>query len=1082
MKHFSTLLFFSLICILLTQAQLVVPGQVVDQETGEPIVGASIIELGTANGALTDQQGNFSITVSDSNAVLVCRYLSYEPLDQRVGGQERMLFRLQPDVKSLDQVVVTALGIKRQRRELGYSSEEFDGAELAQSNGANVLNSLSGKSAGVQITSPNGIDGGTTRIIIRGNNNITANNQPLIVVDGVPLENPPGLENIGRGVDWGSAINNINPEDIENINILKGPTASALYGARGANGVILITTKRGSRQQGLGIQYNLTYKVIQPFRYRDVQNVYGSGGPVSLLEPSLQADANGELQYPNQIHTVDGPFGRPTTELFGFYSTGVSWGPKMDGQMVRWWDGEMRPYDPQPDNVKQYFRNGTTATHNVSFSGGSEMGSIRVSFTAQDHEAPIPNSNFQQYTANLGSRLNISSKITADISLNYINFQRLNSPTLGDDNNKSFGKGILYSWPRSYKGLERDINVLPDGTRNNYDGNYPFTFSPPHLWWNTYHQNTTLTRDKLIGALSLHYQITPWLSAMGRLGLDFTLNQFETRHDPIDALGLLEGFYSNELARNRVNNNEFLITAKKDNLFDQKINLKFSVGGTQWRRSQYGFKGQSGTWVNPWLFAFNNFQDPLSVPTPTEVRYEKRINSLFGFLNLSYDNFLFLELTGRNDWSSALPIDNNSYFYPSASLSFIATDALNIQSPVLSFLKLRAAYAQTASDTDPYQVDFVYQTGSFGNSQTASLPTIIPPIALRPQRANSFEIGTTIGLWKDKINLDLTYYSINSFDQILNAPLPASSGASQLTINTGQLQNRGIEALLSINIWRSDNGFLQTSFNFSRNRNNVVSLGDGANILELADIWGLNGPAIAVREGEQYGTIVGYDYVYHENGQPILNDEGTHYLVTDNRVPIGNAAPDFIGGWRTSFGWRGFGFESLIDTKWGGDIYAGSYVIGQQTGQSPSTLIEREGGGLPYTDPGGNTRNIGVVLPGVTADGTPNEQVVHYYFKYLPNAGGWGRFLSTPGILDNSWVKLRELSLSYEFSQNLLRKTNIFQDLSVALVGRDLFYFYTSLPDRINPEGSNGAGNAQGLEWASFPGMRSFSIRVQAKF
>ena len=254
-------------------------------------------------------------------------------------------------------------------------------------------------------------------------------------------------------------------------------------------------------------------------------------------------------------------------------------------------------------------------------------------------------------------------------------------------------------------------------------------------------------------------------------------------------------------------------------------------------------------------------------------------------------------------------------------------------------------------------------------------------------------------------------------------------------------------------------------------------------LLEIANIWGLNGPAIAVREGEEYGTIIGYDYVRHEGtGQPILNEDGTLYQISESRVPIGNASPDFIGGWTMRLGFKGLTLSTLVDTKWGGDIYAGSYVIGLQTGQSPETLPERQGGGLPFTDPAGNVRNVGVVLPGVYADGTPNDKVVHYYFKYIGNTGGWGRFLSTPGIRENTWVKLREVALSYRFPESLNRKTKVFQDLTLSVTGRDLFYLYTTLPDRINPEGSNGAGNAQGLEWASFPGVRSVTVGLNASF
>ncbi|MBR9922657.1 MAG: SusC/RagA family TonB-linked outer membrane protein [Bacteroidetes bacterium] len=1064
-------------------AQISISGMVLD-ELDDPMIGVSISEKGNpGNGTTTDLDGTFQLQISDESAVLVFKYIGYQVQERTVGDQRTFEVVMQEDARQLDEVVVTALGIKRQKRELGYSTEKFEGEDLNMSNAENLVSSLHGKSAGVQVSSGNGVDGGTTRVTIRGNNNINANNQPLIVVDGVPIENEPGLTDIGRGTDWGSAINNINPADIESVNILKGPTASAKYGSRGSNGVILITTKRGSQRKGIGIDYSIQHKIIQPCRFRDVQNIYGAGGPVTLNEPTFEIDANGTPIYPVSVHTSNGPFGKPTTELFGFYSTGVSWGPKMEGQMIRWWDGEMRPFSPQPDNLQQFFSNGNTTTHNLSFSGGNDFGTMRVSLTRTDHDAIIPNSNFNQTTVNIGSDLRISSRVKADISVSYINYHRLNSPSLGDDNNASFGKGILYSWPRSYKGLEEEINIRPDGTRNDYDGNYPFTYAPPHLWWNTYNQNTTLDRNKMIGSLGLQYDITNWLSLTGRLGMDLNFNQFETRHNPIDQLGILEGKYENELLRDIVRNNEVLLSARKENIFDSPLGVSLSAGGTQWSRSRYGIKIGSGEWINPWLYSVTNYSDQLSVPIPNEYRYDKKINSVYAFLNLSWENYLFLELSGRNDWSSALPVDNNSYFYPSGSLSFIATEAFSIENSWLSFLKLRGAYAQTATDTDPFQLNFIYETNAFGGSQTASLPNVIPPIALQPQQANSYEFGTTLGLFNNRINLDFTYYYIRSFDQILDAPTPASSGANTVRINTGELENKGFEAILNATLVYTPDFFLETGFNINRNRNYVISLGDGAEILELANIWGLNGPAIAVQEGDEYGTIVGYDYVYHpDNGQPILNEDGTHYLITESRVPVGNASPDFLGGWTLNMGYKGFTLNTLVDTKWGGDIYAGSYAIGLQTGQSPETLLERDGGGLPFTDPDGNVRNVGVVLPGVLEDGTTNEQVVHYLFKYIPNAGGWGRFLTTPGILENTWVKLREVRLTYTFPESFAKKTKVFQGLRISLVGRDLFYLYSSLPDQINPEGNNGSGNAQGLEWASFPGTRSFGFNINASF
>ncbi|MEM9819603.1 MAG: SusC/RagA family TonB-linked outer membrane protein [Bacteroidota bacterium] len=1081
MKKLNRILLLSLLFCWSTQlsfGQFMISGTVTDSE-GEPLIGVTLVEESSNRGAATDGEGKYQLELTRSDATVTVTYIGYETQRVSVNNRQTIDITLSTAMVGIDEVVVTGLGIKRQKRELGYSTEKFDGDEIVKSTAPNLVNALSGKSAGVNIANANGVDGGTTRITIRGNNNIKGNNQPLIIVDGVPLENNPGLTDIGRGADWGSAINLINPEDIEDLNILKGPTAAAKYGTRGANGVILITTKRGNKRKGLGIQYSLTHKVISPYRYREVQNIYGAGGPINLLDPAFNTNGDGEFVYPADVHSSNGPFGRPTTEQFGFYSTGMSWGPKMEGQMVRWWDGELRSFDPQPDNLQQFFSNGSTTTHNISFSGGNERSTMRVSMTAQNHTAVVPNSDFQQYTANLGGNLEIHKNLIADVAISYINFNRKNSPSLGDDNNSSFGKGILYSWPRSYKGLEETLNFNEDGTQYDYNGRYPFTFTPQHLWWNTWHQNTFLSRNKLIGSLGLAFTPFSWLSITGRTGLDFNLNQFEERFDPVDATGVNGARYSNELVRDRVVNNEFLVTAFKDNVFNSPFGVKVSFGGAQWGRSQYGIKAVAQNWQNPWLFTFNNFRNPDQNNLPSEIRFDKKINSFYGFINLSYERFLFLELSGRNDWSSALPLESNSYFYPSASLSYILTESFQLPFKWLSFWKLRASFAQTATDTDPFLLDFIYNTGTFANQQTATLPGVKPPVGLRPQIANSYELGTTIGLFDDKINLDFTYYYIRSFDQILDSPVPSSSGVGQVRINSGVLENYGFELGLKATVLQRKDWLVEMGINISRNRNFVLSLGEGANTLELANIWGLFGPNISVQEGQNYGTIYGYDYVYHEEtGQPILNDEGTHYLISENLVPVGDASPDFMGGWTMRARYKRFSLNTLVDAKIGGDIYAGSYVIGLQTGQSPETLVERMGNGLPYEDPDGNVRNIGVVLPGVYADGRTNDQVVHYYYKYLPNAGGWGQLLTSPGILDNTWIKMREISLSYDVPNTLFGKQPLFQSLQVSLVGRDLFYWYTSLPDRINPEGTNGAGNAQGLEWASLPGIRSFSIRL----
>jgi len=378
-----------------------VSGTVTSAEDGLGIPGVSVYIKNTFKGTTSDINGGYKLSEVEANDTLIYQFLGYIQVSERVGPRKKINVVLVPEAQKLEGVVVTALGIKREKREIGYTTQSFEGAELKKSNTQNVVTALSGKSAGVQISEPDGIEGGTTRIVIRGNNNLTTGNQPLIVVDGVPIENDPGLTNIGRGQDWGSAINNINQADIQELSILKGPTASALYGSKGANGVVLITTKRGKKQAGIGVNYSFHYRIINPYRYREVQNKYGAGGPLSLSEPVFMEDSSGTYIYPTSTHTNNGPFGKPTSELFGYYGTAASWGPEMNGQMVKWWDGEMRSWSPQPDNIKSYFGDGSTATHNISFSGGSDAGTIRVSMTRTDHTPIIPNSNYNQTTVQL---------------------------------------------------------------------------------------------------------------------------------------------------------------------------------------------------------------------------------------------------------------------------------------------------------------------------------------------------------------------------------------------------------------------------------------------------------------------------------------------------------------------------------------------------------------------------------------------------------------------------------------------------------------------------------------------------------
>ena len=1099
----------------LANAQQTIRGTVIDPE-GEPLIGVNILETNTSNGTITELDGSFSLTLQNDQNPISFSYLGYA---DKVLPCSDDLSQVTMDLSAnfLDEVVITGLDTKRQKRAVGVATEQVDGVAILKANAPNLVSSLAGRMAGVNITQSSGVEGGSTRIVLRGANNISGNNQPLIVVDGIPLENENGFgstnsnKNVSSGKDWGSAINNINPNDIASVDILKGANAAAIYGARGKNGVILITLKRGEARSGLGIDYTLSHRMIQPYRFRSVQNKYGAGGPFTDTAPTFETNADGDPIYPTTLY-ADGPGGRSTSESFGFYSGAQSWGPEMDGTMIRWWDGELRPYSPQPDNLKLFYDNGYTTSHNLAFSGGSDNGTLRVSFTRSDHKAIVPNSNFHQNVINLGGRLQVSQKLKTDISINYIDYQRLNSPGLSNDANNNFESGAVYSFPRSYKGLNFDYKN-PDGSRRNIS-NWPFAYVSPYLIWNAYEHNTTLKRNKLLGRIGLTYDFNDRLELTGTIGLDNTNDDFTTRRSTIDNTGLLVddgtgGFYNIPVAYEKgfydtqVNIAEILLSYRPAPFIQDKLKTTLRLGGSRWHRTITGIDVEGGRQLRDAnLYTIENFlvSSPVSeidFPVVTESFGNKKINSIYGVADFNFENYIFLQFTARNDWNSALPIESNSYLYPSANLSFIVSEKFRDQLPSqFSHLKARMALSRTADDNELTQGQLLqlYESTTFNGNVSGSLQDEISPFALQPAIADSWEAGLEFGLFQDKITADLTYYFIDSKNQLLQSPTASSSGFSAIRINTGHVQNIGWEATFRYNhsfnkdfIWRS-------SLNYARNRNKLITLGDGGDILELASIWDQNGPSISVKAGEPLGTIVGYDYVRHaDSGQKIVSEDGLFYQLTETQVPIkiydadgnfqriANSTPKFTGGWNNEVSYKNFSLSTLIDVKWGGDMWYGSHAVGLQSGQSLATLNERDGGGLPYTDESGETRNVGVILPGVHSDGSVNEEVVHYYYKYL-NAGGWGRVATTPAVMENSWVKLREIQLTYEFPASLWKQKEFFQNLTLSLNARDLFFLYDTAPDNINPEGNITSGNGQGLEFATLPGTRSFGITLQASF
>lgn len=1092
-------------------------GQVTNSN-GEPLQGVNVIVSRTSKGTVTDEKGNFQIQAGEGD-VLTFSFIGYKTTKITLGASATVSITLVKSENTMNEVVITALGIGRQKRAIGYSQEQIKGTELTQSNAPNVINALSGKMAGVNITSPNGVDGGTTRIIIGGNNTINGDNQPLIIVDGMPMDNSisGAAKDVTAPKDWGSPINLINPQDIEDMSVLKGPAAAALYGGRGANGVILITTKKGSKRQGLGVDYNFGYKTVTPYRFIKMQNEYGAGGMVSLNAPKYQTDASGNPILTdgwNQMFvdqtTGTGPYGVAVTDQVSWTGSGVSWGHKMDGTPITWWDGTTKADVPQPDNVKSYYRNGNQLTHNIAISGGNDFGTLRASYTRVDNTAIIPNSKYSQNSFSLGTTMKLSKRLNAQVNASYYTNTYLNAPALGNTEG-TLQSNLVYAYSRNYRGAA-DLGKYKnaDGSRNNFN-NFPWygNGGAQYLYWNTYENNETVSRRKLIGSVQLNYEATDFLNFMVRASMDENNNEDLTINNPTNAVGTVGGKYGHGLIRDGSNNFDWLATLHKDNIV-KNISAKFAVGGTFYKRSMYSISGadSNATYANPYLTYFANYAGTTQTyQVPYESWYDRELNSLYSFLSLSYKNYLYLDITGRNDWSSTLPKNQQSYFFPSFSASYIFSDALHIDPSVLSFGKIRAAWAEGAVDVPPYAINTIYNSSNFAGQPASSLPSALPAVNYKPQINRTADFGLNLGFLRNRINFDFRYYHGRAIQQLLNSPLPMSSGVSSIIVNTGVLENSGLEMILKARVIDKPGFKWDMSLNMSNNHNRLLSLTQGANRVDMANIWGANGNYISAVVGQEFGSIMGYDYVYDaKTHKPLLQDEsmlmqnfgvsaataaqmkGTMYQSSSSIVPIGNATPKFRGGITNTFYFGGgISVSALIDCKIGGQIWSGTYASMMQQGTAPETLRERDGGGLAYTTPDGTATKWGVVLPGVYADGTVNTKVVHYYYKYMqygvwssgPNGNNW---IHSTGVLNDTWYKLRELSVSYTIPAGIVKKIKAIQAASVSLVGRDLFYLYSSLPDHINPEGSNGAGNAQGIEFASLPGVRSVGVQLRVSF
>lgn len=1070
-------------------AQNMIKGNVTDASTGNVIVGATITVVATKLNTTTDTKGGFSI-VANAGDQLTISSVGYAN-KTIVVNNNLMLIQLSTSTSELDEVVVTALGIKREKKKLGYASQEIKGESLTVARESNIVSQLAGKIAGVTVVGGNSGIGGSARVTIRGERSVDLNkNQPLYVIDGVPISNSIVGAN-GRGnmeVDFGNGAGFVNPDDVESINVLKGPAASALYGSRAANGVIVIKTKSGKSSKGIGVEVNSNLTFENALKLPEFQNVYGqgngNGGPFAFVNGGGAGltDGTDEGWGPAFNGQLYPQFNSPRT---------------LNGQVIPFLGGDLNapagsvitptPWLPDIDGVAKFFQTGRTITNNVALVGSNKEGDFRLSYTNLDQTGIVPNTDLKRNTVSFSGGYNLTDKFSARAFVSYIKSNSGNRPSI------SYGtENIMYlftSWfPRSVKlsDMKRLWQPGLEGIRQ-FGWNYNYHDNP----YLTMYENTNgQALDRIIGNITLKYDLASWLSLQLRAATDYASEVraykrgFSTQRFPF-------GQYREARIITEERNTDFLLSANK------KINSDFTIsgsfGGNQTRQKADFNEVNAGQLNIPGIYKLTNNRVPVDV---AQTVSEKRVNSLYGAAQVSFKNYLFLEMTGRNDWSSALTLpaelkalgsEKNSFFYTSAALSAVVSDMFKLPE-IINFAKVRGSVAQVGNDTDPFTFTQAYNPSTaFGTSQIYSETDRLANLSLKPEISTAFEIGTEIKLLNNRIGLDLTFYQSNTKNQIINIPLSQTSGYSTRSINAGLIKNYGFEAMLNlVPVVGKKNGLRWTvDLNFSSNRSKVVELSDGLTNLVMAN----RSVSIEARVGERMGDMYGIGFARVQNTNPA----GAHYdatgkfvgqmvfsngrpVRTTERIKMGNYNPDWLAGINNTFTYGNFKLSFLFDIRMGGEIYSHTQTVGREGGIMIETL-EGRADGYDLTKPGNGVIGKGVML----VNGQYVENNVKRTAREWHTAWTAGRNIAEGVMFDASFVKLRELQIGFNFPVQVLKNTP-FKAATLSFVGRNLA-LWSNVP-HVDPEVMSFTGGTAlpGIEHMSIPSSRSFGVNLSMKF
>ena len=1054
-----------------------ITGTVIDSTTSETLPGASILIEDLGTGATTDSEGNYTIeNVPVGTYMVTASFVGYDRKAVEVEvteGSNMVNFSIVPSTYGMDNVVVTAYGIEQQMNELPYSAQSVQGETISDSRNDNFMESLSGRVAGLKVSNMNGM-GGSTNIIMRGYKSITGNNQPLFVVDGVPYANQEfndaDQESGFAGYDYGNTAVDINSNNIESINVLKGPAAAALYGSRAANGAIVIETKKGMKgQENTNITFNSSVQMrqVNENTFPDHQMQYGAG--YAFPAPSFSsADING-----------DG-----TPETLANLGADASYGPRFDSETdVYQWDA-LDPGNPNfmtatswtaPENKPiEFFDTGTNVQNSLTINGGFEDGYYKFGYNQTNTKGIMPNSELDKYKLNFSSGYNVTDRLEVSGSINYSRQEAMGR--------QETGYSTIMSMFRQWWATNVDITRLQDAYERNqnnpYSDNASWNLSPdlsePYYWNNPYFERnenyTTDQRDRYFGYAEANYDVADWLNITGRVSVD-TYSQIIEERVNLDNKATQVPNYTQQRQNFAEHNYDLLANYNLQPLESLEVS---GVVGMNIRRSETrGITATTnGGLATKDLFSLSNSVYGLQYPSETDIT--RGVNGYFARVALNYNDYLNIELTGRRDKSSTLPEDENVYYYPSASAGFIFSEFVDAE--WLSFGKLRASAAEVGSPAPAYSLNDTYmrRDANFGAAPLYTRSSIKNNPDLKPERTRSWEVGLQMAFLNEQLRFDANYYDQNTLDQIIATDVSRASGYAQRFINAGNVENRGVEITATAKPVANKNFQWTITANWNKNVNEVKELAEGVQNYQLASPQG--GVSISAALGEAYGAIRGTDFVRHDNGGKLVGSDGYYEVTPSSNNIIGNMNPDWTGGISNELNYQNWTFNALVDVSWGGDIFSLDQYYGQYTGLYPRTAGDNARGN-PKRAP--TSEGGGVLFDGVNADGSQNDNYApaqYYAGAFLVSNNPHARY-----VYDASYVKLREVGITYGLPADFITKTGVLKAASISVIGRNLWIIHKNLP-HSDPEQSIGIGNVRGYQGGAQPTTRNFTFNLELKF